>query len=222
MAQIADNTHHVPILLLGAVGTSLNIAHQINSDPTSKQRVIGWCVDYPAVGTELNGLPVLANRTNLKEYLRIHPQVRVLFNMYKQGEMQQRLDLLTEINLSDTVFTNYVHPSAFISSGVDLGLGNVVFPNVSIAANVQLGRFNIINYNVVIEHDTELGEGNFLSSGSIVGSNVRIMKSNFIGIGANIRENTTLNNTLVGMGAVVLRDFESSTVVGIPAKALGH
>jgi acetyltransferase-like isoleucine patch superfamily enzyme len=211
----------IPVVILGAVGTSLNIARQINCDHNGRHRVIGWCVDNVDVGATLNGLPVVAHRSTLRDYLKMNPEVRVLFNMYKQGEMEQRLDLLLEIGLPDTAFTNYVHSTAYVSEDVELGVGNVVFPNASIASGVNLGKFNIINYNVVIEHHTILKIGNFLASGSIIGSHVKLEDCNFIGLGAQVREKTILSKVMVGMGAVVLNDFSSCTIIGTPARPLG-
>lgn len=222
MGAALKETSPIPVVILGALGTSVNMANLINSDPQKSHRVVGWCVDCPAVGTVLEGLPVVANRASLKDYLDRHPEVRLLFNMYKQGQMEQRFALLTSLELPDAAFTNYVSSRAFVSEGVDLGVGNVVFPQVSIAAGVQLGRFNIINYNVVIEHDTRLGQGNFLASGCIIGSGVVLEACNFIGLGARIRENNVLSHVLVGMGSVVLQDCHSCTVIGTPARPLGE
>ena len=218
----AAETYKTPVVILGAVGTSLNIAHQINCDRQSQHKVIGWCVDNVAVGETLNGLPVVASRSSLKNYLKLNPDIRILFNMYKQGEMERRLDLLLELGLPDSVFTTYIHSSAYVSEDVDLGVGNVVFPNVSIGSGVQLGRFNIINYNVVIEHHSTLKIGNFLASGSVIGSSVTLEECNFVGLGAQIKERTTISKVMVGMGAVVINDFASCTVIGTPARPINR
>ena len=210
----------IPVLLMGAVGTSVNIAQQINFDATSPLEIVGWCVDLPAIGTVMDGLPVLTNRSLLSAYLQAHPDVRLIYNMFNQRTMPERLRLLLDLEIPRNRFVNYIHPAAYVANSVTMGVGNVIFPGARLAHDVALGDFNIINYNVAVEHHSRIESGNFLATNSTIGSNVTLKASNFIGLGSSVRERTTLNGTVVGMGAVVLQDFNDCTVVGVPARRL--
>ena len=210
----------IPVLLLGAVGTSVNIAQQINSDESSPIEIIGWCVDVPAIGTEIEGLPVVTNRSLLSAYLQVHPDVKLIYNMFNQRAMASRLQLLLELEIPRDRFVNYIHPNAYVAQSVKMGVGNVIFPGARLAHAVELGDYNIINYNVAVEHNSRVEIGNFLAANSTIGSNVKLKASNFLGLGSSVRERTTLNRTIVGMGAAVLQDFNDCTVVGVPARPL--
>lgn len=109
---------------------------------------------------------------------------------------------------------SYVSPRATIFPNVRLGEhcfileSNVIQPFVSIGHNVTLWSGNHIGHHSVI------GEDVFLASHVVVSGNCRIGAGSFLGVNATIRDGVTLGErTLVGAGALVLRDTKDEAVL---------
>ena len=99
----------------------------------------------------------------------------------------------------------YVHPGAHVWTQAKLGFGSIVSPAATVA------------------HHTELGEGCFVSSGARVAASIAVGRAAFFGIGSvtSTGISSVGEHTLVGAGAVVIRDTEPYGVyVGSPARLL--
>jgi len=111
--------------------------------------------------------------------------------------------------------------------------GNVVIEDdVEIANNVCIDRGALSNTiirkgvkidNLVhIAHNVEVGENTMIIALAMVAGSVKIGKNCWISPSSSIREQLTIgDNVLIGLGAVVIKDVESNSVmVGNPAKLL--
>ena len=84
---------------------------------------------------------------------------------------------------------------------------NTVQPFVTIGSNVTLWSGNHIG------HDSAIGDHCFISSHVVVSGRVRVGASCFIGVNATLRNGIVIGErTLIGPGAVVLRDTEPASV----------
>ena len=108
----------------------------------------------------------------------------------------------------------------------------VIGNNVYIGANTAIDRGTlgdtIIENNAKIDnlvhvaHNCHIGEGSFVIACTILGGGTNIGKNCWIAPNVSIKEQTRINDgALVGLGAVVLKEVEaSSVVVGNPARKL--
>lgn len=208
------------VIIVGAVGTALNIADQVN-DAFNKynhhQKVIGFCVDSFPVNSVINGLPVVSTTPNINDYLYNKPNVRILYALFRPDIMKDRFQLFNELNIERNRLTNFIHPLTYYPSSLELGTGNIILSNTTIQSNVSIGDLNIINSNITIEHDTQIGDGNFIAANVAIGANVLLGSHNFIGLNSSIRENVSLDEVFVGMHSLVLSDYKKTRVYGIPA-----
>lgn len=104
--------------------------------------------------------------------------------------------------------------------------------NVYIGANTAIDRgtlgSTIIHDNVKIDnlvhiaHNDVIGENSFVIAGAILGGGVEIGENCWIAPNVSIKQQSRVgDNALVGLGAVVLKNVDSNTVVvGNPAKVL--
>lgn len=208
------------ILIIGGVGTSLNVAEQINDafyNYNNPQRVVGFCIDSFPVNDCINDIPVVCNTNTLKDYLKQNKSYKVIFCLFRPDLMQERYELLVGLNIDNDRFTNFIHPTSYVSSSVSLGIGNVILSNSSIQSNVNIDNYNIINSNVCIEHDSSLGQANFIAANVVLGAKVLIKDYNFIGLNASVREDVMLDNVFVGMHSAVLSNYSNARIWGIPA-----
>lgn len=104
--------------------------------------------------------------------------------------------------------------------------------NVEIGAhdNVSCGSAGstVIDDNAKIDalvhigHDAHIGRNTEITAGSIIGGFVDTGENVFVGINSSVRNRKTIgNNTIIGMGSVVVRNIEKDcTVVGNPAEPM--
>lgn len=112
---------------------------------------------------------------------------------------------------------SYVSPRACVFPNAQIGEhcfileNNVIQPFVQILDNAMLWSGNHIGHHSVI------GEDVFLASHVVVSGNCTVGAGSFLGVNATIRDGVTLGErTLVGAGALVLRDTQDEAVLAGP------
>lgn len=117
---------------------------------------------------------------------------------------------------------NVVHPTAWVSSTVDLGKGVFIGANVSVNALASVGDQSLLNTGCILEHECILGSAVHLGPGSVLAGNVKVGDYTFVGANAVVRQGVTIGrNAIIGAGAVVVGDvMDGETVVGNPARKL--
>jgi acetyltransferase EpsM len=207
------------VVIIGAVGTALNIKDQLQSC-NSGAEVVGFVFDTLPQGTLIQGIPVVCGTNDLKEFSETEKDIQFIFSLYHPKKIRERSGLIDQYDIEYNRYYSFIHPNSFVSKTAKVGVGTIVFSGCSIMNNVVIGNHCIVNSNVVIEHDTVIENHNFISAGSVIGSNVRIGDYGFLGLNASVRENVALNCVVVGMGSVVLHNFENCTIAGNPAREL--
>jgi len=107
-----------------------------------------------------------------------------------------------------------------IGDNVDIGSGTMVdrgiLTDTVIENNVKIDNL------VHIGHNCTIGEGTMITAGAVLGGGVVIGKNCFIGLNSCIKQRIKIgDDSLVGMGAVVIKDVPpNTTVIGNPAKPL--
>jgi len=213
------------IIIIGGKGAAVVLADQILHAVkfyNAKYDVLGFCIDDPLLGSEINGLPVLCKLNELAGKFNHLNQVRYFFALYKPVVMAERVRLFRDMQLPDNKFTNFIHPSAFVAPSAQIGIGNVICSNVTVNSNARIGNFNTLNGNVLFGHDTALGNYNIIAGNATISSEIIIGNGNFIGLNSTIRDRVKIGDfNIIGMASTVLHDINSNqTVVGSPAKAI--
>lgn len=113
-----------------------------------------------------------------------------------------------------------LHPSAVISATATIDPGAVVLPGAVICTGATIGEHSIINIGTMIDHDVHVGKFVHVAPRAALGGGCRIEENAYIGMAAAIRDHVTVGaNTLVGMGAVVSKQFrDGATLIGVPAR----
>ncbi len=121
-------------------------------------------------------------------------------------------------------FISIIHPTAYIGSNTNIGNGCIICANVRISCDVKVGSYNTFQPFTVVGHDVTIGNYNHFNTYSFLGGFVDIRNGVTLHTGAIIHPHKkVLDNSIVGAGAVVIRDVkEHSTVYGNPAKILSY
>lgn len=117
---------------------------------------------------------------------------------------------------SNLVYPNLIHPTANISKNSvnDLGMGNIISSGVNFTSGIKLGKFININNNCAIGHDGFIENYCSINPMAVISGNVTIKKGSLIGAGASIKQKLVIGeNSIVGLGAIVVKDVEDGNVV---------
>lgn len=128
-------------------------------------------------------------------------------------------------------FTTLIHPSATFGRGqreaIEASRGVVVCAGVRFTNNIRVGDFAVFNLNATIGHDVIVEDFVNVSPGAAISGNVRLGTRSWIGTGAAVNQGandaklTVGADTVVGSGAVVVKDCDEGAVyVGIPARRI--
>lgn len=139
------------------------------------------------------------------------------------GNNAIRYKIMTKINNLGGVTPTLIHPTAIISPSAVIGKGVYIQANAYIWTKVKIGDFSIISPNVVIAHHSTIGKACLVSTLTGVGASINIEDRVFIGMGCTIVTgmNVVGENSIIGAGAVVLKDTDRNSVyAGVPAKKI--
>jgi sugar O-acyltransferase (sialic acid O-acetyltransferase NeuD family) len=211
------------VIIIGGKGTAVDIGEQIvnaREHFNANVELLGWAVDDESLGPEINGYPVLCKPRELVEKYD-DPEIKLIFSLYRADKMEERVNLLKSYGIAPSRFANFVHPLAYVSKSVTLGVGNVVLSFAGIFPNVRMGNHNILYPRSFIGHDTRVGDNNFFV-GAGVGSETVIGNGVFMGMNSTITGNVTIGDyAFVGMCSNVIKSVEPRQMVfGNPARSV--
>ena len=156
----------------------------------------------------------------------------IIADNYNRDEVELVLGLgtVTTSNVRKSIFVHFkslgfsfasvIHPTAVISSSMQMGKGIQVMAGAILQTNVSIGDNSIINTGSIIDHDCLIGEHVHIAPGSTLSGGVQIGDSCLIGVGTSIIQSISIGNeTIIGAGSVVVKDIGSEkTAYGVPAK----
>lgn len=118
---------------------------------------------------------------------------------------------------------NVIHPRAYLSPTVRLGVGNVIKAGAILDTDVQLGDCCIIDNGVVVPHHGIIRDVCHLAPGVVMGGGCSLGERTLVGVGARISSGIQIGrNVIVRPGSVVLNDVPDDVVIaGDPAKVVG-
>lgn len=203
------------LLILGAGGFAKSIGDA--AQDTGLFNVFGYVVNMPPFerDTFLGGKPIFW----IDQLEGIDKDYVVTCGL---GSMK-RIKFIDQVTSMGFQFTNIIHPTAYVSSTVNLGMGVFINSGTHIASDASISDHVIINRGALIGHGVQIEAYSFISPGANIASNVCIGARTEIGIGAIIIDQVRVgNNCFVGAGSLVTQDFPDNVkVVGMPARIYG-
>jgi sugar O-acyltransferase (sialic acid O-acetyltransferase NeuD family) len=161
----------------------------------------------------LGGVEVLSQLelNNISIAICIH-QPRI-----KRGIFEKIKDL-------DLHFPNFVSPFAWVSKGVNLGVGIIIYPGVSINHESQIGDFVNMNMNCALGHHAQLKDFVSLSPSVSLGGHTTLEEGVDMGIGSSTLQGITIGEySVIGGKSMVTKDIPAqSKVVGVPGRVIDN
>lgn len=139
------------------------------------------------------------------------------------GDNVVRTQLLEKIRNFGYHTPTFIHSSVIIDSSVQIDEPVYILPGTSIMPYTSISKDVMISMGVKVAHHTIIKEGCFFSQGANIGASIVVEQLAYIGIASTLMTGVKRigRNSLVGAGAVVIRDVPDNVVVaGVPAKLL--
>jgi sugar O-acyltransferase (sialic acid O-acetyltransferase NeuD family) len=207
------------IVLFGG-GKHANVCIDI-FEKSGKYNVVGIIDSKAAVQSDLYGYPVIGRQEDIVELKKKYNFSAGFIAIGDNYDRKFVYDAITAM-LPDFRFVNAIHPTVLIGRNVKLGQGIAMMANVIVNPGAVIEDFCILNTGSQLDHDCFMGEFSHLSPGSVTGGQVRIGKFSAVTLGVTIIDRINIGeNTVVGSGAVVVKDLPDNVLVyGIPARII--
>lgn len=183
----------------------------------SEYDVAAFTVERAFVGRDaLFGRPIVA----FEEVQELYPPSAYdLFVAVGYGQMNRlRARLFHEAKAKGYTLASYVSPRAFVWRDAAIGENAFIFESNVIQPFVTIGDDVVLWSGNHIGHHARIGSHAFLSSHVVVSGFVDIGDYCFVGVNATFADNVTVGrDTLVGAGAVVLKDAPAGSLFATEA-----
>lgn len=119
-------------------------------------------------------------------------------------------------------FATLIDPDVICSDSVNIGEGSIICAGSILTVDISIGSHTIINLDCTVGHDAVISDFVTVYPSVNISGNVCIESCVEIGTGSQIIQGLHIaENTIIGAGAVVIRDLPSNcTAVGSPAKPI--
>jgi sugar O-acyltransferase (sialic acid O-acetyltransferase NeuD family) len=140
------------------------------------------------------------------------------------AEREFRLQLRDRVLAAGLAMLNVIHPRAYVSPSVRMGVGNVIKAGAIVDTEVQLGDCCIIDNGAVAPHHNVIHDACHLGPGVVLGGACTIGERTLLGVGSKIASRIQIGrNVIVLPGSVVVRDIPDNVLAGgNPAKVVGN
>ncbi len=167
------------------------------------------------------GYSILGNDDDLPE---IYKNTGIKKGMVTIGDNYRRNVVVERIlgYIPDFEFVSAIHPSLILGNNARIGKGCAVMAGVILNNNTVVGDHCYIGTNSSLDHDGVVGEYSNVMPGVTTGGNVRIGFCSTLGLGTKVIHGRTIgDHTVIGAGAVVVKDFGDNLLAfGVPAEKI--
>lgn len=183
---------------------------------------IAGVVDLPEkLHHKIFNYKIIGNDDDLIEIVKKYEYFLITLGQIKTPD--KRISLFEKIKNLGGKFPVIKSPLAYISKHANIQEGTVLMHGALVNAGAKIGQNCIVNTKSLIEHDAVIGNHCHIATNAVVNGDCNVGSGTFLGSNAMIHESVHIGvQCIVGAGAAVIKDVNSNTtVVGIPAKAVG-
>lgn len=210
------------LIIIGASGFGREVAWLVERINQKKPtwNLIGFIDDNDDIqGKNINGYNVLGKTECIAKYEDAYYVCAV-------GAAKTRKDIISKIYNynSNLKFATLIDPSVILSKSVKVGEGSIICAHSVLTVNIEIGSHVIINLDCTVGHDALIKDFVTIYPSVNVSGFTTIESCSELGTGMQIIQGKTVGeNTIVGAGAVVVKDIpDNCTAVGNPAKPIKY
>jgi len=211
------------VILIGGRGDPITIGNAMIDamrHGNKEWEIAGVLNDTLAVNTMLDGFKVLGGLDRITDF--IDREYYFLNGIYRIDGNRKRINLFKSHKIPDAQLVKFVHPTAYVASGVTFGPGCIVMPNVGISQEVRFGKCCIVLQGATIGHNSRISDHVHISAQACLGGYVNIEKGVHVGMNATVHEGVKIDGySTLGMGSVLMKNIGSGEIwAGNPARFL--
>lgn len=206
------------LVIVGASGHGLSVC---DAAQKAGRHVVGFLDGRKIAGTCHGGVRVLGPEDQLSALVAADESLECVVaigdNSVREACVRRLEDLCPVVR-----FATVIHPWSCIAHEVEVGSGTVILAGVILNVGVRIGRHCLLNTGSQLDHESELGDYASFAPRAATGGNVVIGRCSAVCIGATIIHGVKIGgNTVIGAGAVVLKDVPANAVAyGSPARVI--
>lgn len=172
--------------------------------------------DKKLVGKYVDDYPVLGTIDTLIESIEKINCVCCI------GTGSVRQKVIEKLQYDHITFPTIVDPSVILGRGAQIGAGCIITAGTIVSIHSRVGNHVMVHFNCTLGHDSVINDFCTINPGSNISGWVQLEKCVDVGTGVQIiQKKTVAENTIIGAGALVVKDImESGTYVGVPAKKI--
>ncbi|MBC8280121.1 MAG: NeuD/PglB/VioB family sugar acetyltransferase [Chloroflexi bacterium] len=222
---MTNNNNEIKCLIAGAGDHARVLIDVIKSQRLPEFQ--NWeIVALTDLGPELHGksvmdVPVVGNDEELPKLLEQGIGHALVGIGLIQGTAGRTImfDKLTEMGFA---FPIVIHPSARISSNVEIDVGSVILTGAIVGTGCRIGKNVIVNIGASVSHDCTVADNAVISDGACIAGGVKLGKAVLVGAGATILPYVSIGEgaTVAGGGGVHKDVCPGVSVVGAPERHL--
>lgn len=208
------------LIIIGASGFGKEVAWLVEriNENTPTWNILGFLDDNPDIkGKFINGFEVVGTTNDINKFDSAYFICAI-------GTSTVRKSIVNKIKKANPTikFATLIDPSVIMSDLVKIGEGSIICAHTIATVNITIGEHVIVNLDCTIGHSAILGDYDTLYPSVNVSGDVHCGNCVELGTGVQIIQGKAIgNNTIVGAGAVVIKDLlPNCTAVGMPAKPI--
>lgn len=206
------------LYIIGAGGFGREVAWLVEriNDVSFEWNLKGFIDDDESIwGSKEDGYPVLGGCEYLKKMGDVYAVCAV-------GSAKVRKKIINKLADSQVRYATLVDPSVIMSKRIRVGEGSIICAGTIITVDVIIGKHVIVNLDCTLGHDDIINDFVTMYPSVNVSGNVEIGECSELGTGAQIIQGKKIvPNTIIGAGAVVVKDIEEKgTYVGSPVRKI--
>jgi len=183
--------------------------------------VVGYIDDNEKlIGNIIDGIKVLGNTQFLYQQQDKNCAVFVPI-----GNNEVRVTILDKLVNLGFETPSFIHSQAIVHDNVKIGNACYLLSGSNIRPFAVLKDYVMIDNGAYIAHHTFVEKGCFFSQCSNIGASINIQQNAYFGMGSILMTGVKNvgKNTIIGAGAVVIRDVpDYAVVVGNPGKIIKY
>ena len=174
--------------------------------------------DEKKQGADVNGYPVLGKTEDAKNF----EDCLFVLAVGSSKNYYVRKKIFGKLGFDLNRFATIIHPNSTVSRNSSVGYGTVLLAGTRVMPNTIIGNHVLVLSNVYIGHDDVIQDFVTITNSVAVCGITTIKEGCYIGANSSIKERIIVGKwSLVGLGAVVLKDVSPfSVVVGNPGRVL--
>jgi len=203
------------LLIIGAKGMAKRALDAIEEQQEySEIALLDGYADYDQVYS----YPIIGSSDDVEKLRQDYSHAIVCI-----ADTKTRLHFLNRVMAVGFEVPNIIHPRAYVSKSVAMGVGIIVNAMAAIQSDTKIGNGCVIETGAVVEHDNEFGECVTISPNASTMGYIKIGNCTYVAGGACVVNAVCIGeNVLVAAGSVVISDTPDNVMVaGCPAVIKG-